>query len=98
RARQPLSLHDALPIFLHSFSGGRDGGAPQGGLLRDGAGNLFGSAFTGGDTGNGTVFEITKIGSFRRLHSFTGAADGTNPNGALRSEEHTSNSSHLGIS
>jgi uncharacterized repeat protein (TIGR03803 family) len=68
---------------LHSFSGARDGGAPQGGLLRDGAGNLFGSAFTGGDTGNGTVFEITKIGSFRRLHSFTGAADGTNPNGAL---------------
>ena len=74
---------DGTLTVLHSFSGGRDGGAPQGGLLRDGAGNLFGSAFAGGDTGNGTVFGITKAGSFRRLHSFTGAADGTNPNGAL---------------
>lgn len=77
-----LATNGTLTV-LHSFSGGRDGGAPQGGLLRDGAGNLFGSAFTGGDTGNGTVFGITKTGSFRRLHSFTGAADGTNPNGAL---------------
>ena len=77
-----LASNGTLTV-LHNFTGGRDGKAPQGGLLRDGAGNLFGSAFSGGDTGNGTLFEITKAGGFRRLHSFSGALDGTNPNGEL---------------
>jgi uncharacterized repeat protein (TIGR03803 family) len=49
----------------------------------DSAGNLFGSAAAGGDSGNGTVFEITKSGSFKRLYSFTGRADGNSPNGGL---------------
>jgi uncharacterized repeat protein (TIGR03803 family) len=49
----------------------------------DSAGNLFGSAIKGGDVGDGTVFEITKSGSFTRLYSFTGRADGSGPNGGL---------------
>ncbi len=77
-----LASNGTLAV-LHNFTGGRDGKAPQGGLLKDGVGNLFGSAFSGGDTGNGTLFEITKSGGFRRLHSFSGALDGTNPNGEL---------------
>ena len=74
---------DGTLTVLHSFTGARDGKTPQGGLLLDGAGNLFGSAFGGGDTGNGTLFQVSKNGGFRRLHSFSGAVDGTNPNGAL---------------
>jgi uncharacterized repeat protein (TIGR03803 family) len=77
-----LASNGTLTV-LHSFTGSRDGKAPQGGLLLDGAGNLFGSTFAGGDTGNGTIFEIAKIGGFRRLHTFSGATDGTNPNGTL---------------
>ncbi len=68
---------------LHSFAGGREGSGPQGGLLIDDAGNLFGSAVNGGDSGNGTVFEITKNGKFKSLYSFTGGLDGKNPNGEL---------------
>jgi uncharacterized repeat protein (TIGR03803 family) len=49
----------------------------------DNAGNLFGSAIKGGDSGDGTVFEITKSGRFTRLYSFTGGADGRSPNGGL---------------
>jgi uncharacterized repeat protein (TIGR03803 family) len=68
---------------LHTFTGGADGSGPQGGLLMDNAGNLFGSAITGGDSGDGTLFEITKGGKFTRLYSFTGGADGRSPNGGL---------------
>jgi uncharacterized repeat protein (TIGR03803 family) len=77
-----LASNGTLTV-LHSFTGGRDGKTPQGALLLDKAGNLFGSAFAGGDTGNGTIFQVSKSGGFRRLHSFSGAVDGTNPNGAL---------------
>ena len=46
---------------LHSFSY-YDGADPQGELIFDAAGNLFGTAFiggVGGDNENGTVFELT---------------------------------------
>jgi uncharacterized repeat protein (TIGR03803 family) len=68
---------------LHTFTGGKDGSGPQGGLLLDSAGNLFGSAIAGGLSGNGTVFEITKAGRFKRLYSFTGGIDGAAPNAGL---------------
>jgi uncharacterized repeat protein (TIGR03803 family) len=68
---------------LHSFTGGSDGSGPHGDLLMDSAGNLFGSTSGGGDSGNGTVFEITKSGTFTRLYSFKGGADGRSPNGGL---------------
>jgi uncharacterized repeat protein (TIGR03803 family) len=41
---------------LHSFDG-YDGGSPNGGLILDAEGNLFGTAF-GGGTGGGTAFEM----------------------------------------
>jgi uncharacterized repeat protein (TIGR03803 family) len=74
---------DGTLTVLHTFTGGRDGSLPRGGLLMDNAGNLFGSASAGGDSGNGTVFEITKSGRFKRLYSFTGRLDGNSPNGGL---------------
>ncbi len=74
---------DGTFSVLHRFTGGLDGKGPQGGLLRDKAGNLFGSALSGGDARAGTLFEITRSGKFRRLYSFTGKKDGANPNGEL---------------
>lgn len=53
---------------LHNFSGGRDGGSLNGSLIFDSAGNLYGSAVTGGNpscgvggnTGNcGVIFKLT---------------------------------------
>jgi uncharacterized repeat protein (TIGR03803 family) len=45
---------------LHNFNNdGTDGAYPYGGLIFDGAGNLYGTTAWGGTYGNGTVFEIT---------------------------------------
>jgi uncharacterized repeat protein (TIGR03803 family) len=43
---------------LRSFHG-PDGNGPSYGLAMDGAGNLYGTTWSGGSYGNGTVFEIT---------------------------------------
>jgi uncharacterized repeat protein (TIGR03803 family) len=76
-----------LEFPVHSFSGGpSDGEEPMGGLIIDGAGNLYGTTYTGGSSpsGGGTVFEITSSGTETLLHSFTGGTtDGANPIGGV---------------
>lgn len=47
--------------ILWNFNG-TDGDQPDGGLILDGAGNLYGTTFKGGTSGRdapGTVFEVT---------------------------------------
>jgi uncharacterized repeat protein (TIGR03803 family) len=44
---------------LHDFTGGTDGGYPGGGVVLDSAGNLYGTAVTGGTNGLGVLYEIT---------------------------------------
>ncbi len=73
---------------LYNFTEGADGGYPLGALVRDKAGNLYGTASSGGDTacssGCGTVFKVDTNGSETVLHSFTGGTtDGCNPIGGL---------------
>jgi uncharacterized repeat protein (TIGR03803 family) len=69
---------------LYSFAGGTDGAEPQGGLVQDAAGNLYGTTVTGGGSSNctngcGTVFKVSKTGKETVLYSFTGEADGGIP-------------------
>jgi uncharacterized repeat protein (TIGR03803 family) len=66
---------------LHSFAGGTtDGCFPYGGLLRDEAGNLYGTTQACGASSNGIVFKVSKSGKFTVLHNFAGgASDGANP-------------------
>lgn len=70
---------------IYSFTGGGDGAFPQGSLTFDSAGNLYGTAVGGGDTGPslGTVFELSpgQNGgwSLTNSYSFTGNADGSAP-------------------
>jgi VCBS repeat-containing protein len=54
------SGYASTPTVLVSFSG-PDGANPQGDLIADAAGDLFGTTFVGG-AGVGTVFEITGSG------------------------------------
>ncbi len=79
---------------LHSFTGGDDGGYPNGGLILDSVGNPYGTAFTGGsdpmgcnDVGCGTVFELSPQSgggwSFQVIYNFTDGNDGGNPNAPL---------------
>ena len=45
---------------LHNFNkNGTDGYLPDGGLIFDAAGNLYGTTYSGGTAGDGVVFEIT---------------------------------------
>jgi uncharacterized repeat protein (TIGR03803 family) len=77
----------AAPSFvvLHSFAGyPTDGAGPYpASLIRDGAGNLYGTTLYGGGTsssicdtglgvGCGVVFKLSPTGSETVLHSFTG--------------------------
>ncbi len=48
---------------LHNFTGGGDGATPFAGLRMDTAGNLFGTANSGGANGVGTVFKMRHYGS-----------------------------------
>jgi uncharacterized repeat protein (TIGR03803 family) len=50
---------DGTETILHKFKESTDGADPMGGLVADAAGNLYGTAYEGGQYGYGTVFEIT---------------------------------------
>ena len=81
---------------LHSFGppNTADGLNPQGGLIRDGKGNLYGTTAAGGANYNctqifgtcGTVFEISAKGGYTVRYAFcpqTACSDGAIPLGAL---------------
>jgi uncharacterized repeat protein (TIGR03803 family) len=65
---------------LHSFTGS-DGSSAWAGLVQGYDGNFYGTTYSGGAYGYGTVFKITPAGTLTLLHSFAGA-DGSGP-GAL---------------
>jgi uncharacterized repeat protein (TIGR03803 family) len=65
------------------FTGGADGASPQSSLVLDSLGNLYGTTYSGGTYGAGTVFMVTKAGKEKALYSFTGGTDGSNPIAAL---------------
>ena len=76
---------------LHSFTGdfsGPGGAYPSGGLIRDAAGNLYGTTSQGGTYGRGTVFKLDAAGAETVLYSFAGKFfgpdDGENPYGLIR--------------
>lgn len=87
---------------VHAFTGGADGYAPFGTLLRDWQGNLYGAASNGGDItssfcntavenlsgalGCGTVFKIGHSGEFSILHTFKGKDGGPFADGWLTSD------------
>jgi uncharacterized repeat protein (TIGR03803 family) len=75
-------------ITLASFNGA-NGANPNGGLIEDGSGNIFGTTVFGGDgytdpySGSGTVFEVQRdSGTITSLASFNGS-NGANPYGSL---------------
>ncbi len=68
---------------LWSFTGGSDGANPVAGLMQGSDGNFYGTASSGGASGNGDVYRISPSGSLTNLWSFTGGIDGANPNAGL---------------
>jgi len=76
---------------LYTFQGAADGGHPIGGLIRDNAGNLYGTtnggglpnSCSGGSVGCGVVFKVDPSGTETVLYTFTGGADGGQPKAGL---------------
>jgi uncharacterized repeat protein (TIGR03803 family) len=70
---------------LHTFGLGIDGRFPQGGLIADSSGILYGTTLGGGSYGWGTVFKIDTAGNETVLYSFNPAngTDGLEPSGNL---------------
>jgi uncharacterized repeat protein (TIGR03803 family) len=64
---------------LYTFTGGADGNQPYAGVVRDAAGNLYGTTYFGGTAGLGVVYQVDTSGQETVLHSFTGGADGGKP-------------------
>src|SRR5256886_4915096 len=71
---------------IYIFSGGADGAHPDGSLITDSAGNLYGTTDEGGTNNYGTVFKLSRGANGRWtetvLHSFNNA-DGAHPEGSL---------------
>jgi uncharacterized repeat protein (TIGR03803 family) len=72
---------------LYSFTGGKDGGDPGGGLVRDAAGNFYGTTASGGHNSNGVVFQLhpDSGGGWTEtvLHAFLSGTDGGTPSGGV---------------
>jgi len=65
---------------LYSFTGGADGGYPTAGVIRDSAGNLYGTTSNAyGTGGQGVVYKLDTAGNYTALYSFTGGNDGGTP-------------------
>jgi uncharacterized repeat protein (TIGR03803 family) len=73
--------------ILYNFTGGSDGSQPYGGLIFDSLGNLYGTTYQGGNSNDGTVYQLTpgQDGSWTEtvLYSFAGGADGLGPQSDL---------------
>jgi uncharacterized repeat protein (TIGR03803 family) len=84
----------AAEKVLYSFTGGADGGGPNGGLVFDATGNLLGTTHFGGIVscgghvggGCGIVFELSRSGrkwTETPLYAFADGADGGFPNSGV---------------
>src|SRR5580704_9881066 len=61
---------------LYKFKGTPDGYFPQALLVKDSAGNLYGTSYLGGVDGIGAVFKLDANGKETILHSFAGPPEG----------------------
>lgn len=81
-------------IPLYSFGRANDGFAPQGGVVRDDDGNLYGTTALGGRYNDGIVYEISppKLGGGpwkeTILHEFAEGNDGDEPLASLAIDRH----------
>jgi uncharacterized repeat protein (TIGR03803 family) len=67
---------------LYTFTGGDDGSNPYGALVQAPDGNFYGTTWSGGANGFGTVFTFTPNGTITTLHAFDNS-DGSYPYAGL---------------
>lgn len=84
-----LTIKNSKYDVIYNFTGGSDGGKPQGTLGIDPSGNLYGTTFAGGTNQFGVVFKvIPKTKTETVLHSFVGGSDGALPDSGILWTKH----------
>lgn len=73
---------DGTETVLYAFSG-PDGFGVRGGVIRDDAGNLYGTTVNDEVNQNGLVFALAPDGTLSTLHAFTAGHDGIFPQAGL---------------
>ena len=68
--------HQGKFSILHAFNGLTDGSEPQDSVVLDKSGNIYGTTYTGGPGGSGTLWEYSSAGVFTLLHAFADGDDG----------------------
>jgi uncharacterized repeat protein (TIGR03803 family) len=83
-AATPTFAQSAREAVLHSFAPGPPKGAsPSAGVIRDAAGNLYGTTFAGGAWNQGVIYKVDPTGRLSVLYTFTGGTDGGGPNAGV---------------
>jgi uncharacterized repeat protein (TIGR03803 family) len=76
----------ATESVLHAFAPPPRGANPFAVVIRDSAGNIYGTAEFGGASNAGLVFKLNASGQQTILYTFTGGLDGGNPISALTTD------------
>jgi uncharacterized repeat protein (TIGR03803 family) len=76
---------------IYSFANPPDAFSPRCNLVRDTAGNMYGTTFSGGSHNLGAVFMATPAGTESVIYSFSGGADGSHPVAGLFRDAKTGN-------
>ena len=78
----PVQAQTAKEVVLHTFTK-PTGYQSNAGVIRDPAGNLYGTAFIGGAMNRGVVYKLDTARHYTVLYNFTGEADGGLPEAGL---------------
>jgi uncharacterized repeat protein (TIGR03803 family) len=80
-----ISCGAPLELTFHAFfAGTSDGYTPDGGLVLASDGNFYGTTYSGGSHGTGTVYRVTPAGAETVIYSFAGGPnDGAGPYGEV---------------
>lgn len=80
-----LPANGGEPTRLASFSlGNADGAEPEGPVVQDADGYLYGTTKSGGIYNCGVVYQLSRTGAYRVLYTFTGSGDGCAPRGLVQ--------------
>ena len=82
----PLQAQTATETVLHNFASPPKGANPYAGVIRDSAGNLYGTTTSGGSAGAGVVYKLDAAGRETVLYSFAGGTDGRYPTAGVISD------------
>jgi uncharacterized repeat protein (TIGR03803 family) len=77
---------DGTEKVLYTFQGGNDGAWPEGSLIMDKAGRVYGTTSSGGAANAGTVFRVSQKGKEKVLLTFNGDVGGGEPWAGLVSD------------